>query len=250
MRTKQLASGILVLLFSGTLLYSEPASAQNLRGKRDRSSKPGILRDFAPRISRDSAPRISRDRGPRISRDSAPRISRDRSPGIGSRIPGGRTGSRSSGTPNLNRLGNNLNDLAGALERGYNNYRNDYYDRDGRYRDGYGYGYDSEREYAKAYRDVGIANAIASVLGAVISADQNARYYRSQGGHYERRQVVITPGYYVDERVWVPDFYDPQTRTTIRGHYEMRQRWVPEVYGYQDVWVPDNYGRPAPYPGY
>ena len=101
-------------------------------------------------------------------------------------------------------------------------------------------------EYADAYRDVGIANAVVGLVGVIANSQPVYRepVYREPvyrevqpTRHYIREKVILKEGYYEDYKVWVPEQYDSGSRDKILGHYEMRQRWVPEVYGYRDVQV-------------
>lgn len=137
---------------------------------------------------------------------------------------GGRTLDRS------NRL-NGVNDLLSTLYQLENRGRyDDYFDPYRRH---------DEDEMAKAYRDVGIANAIVNLVGVIATIDANQRVQRPAGGRYVQEKFIIKEGYYEEYEVWVPDTFDERTRETIKAHTEVRQRWVPEVYGYRDVWVPD-----------
>lgn len=188
--------------------------AVNLRGL-DRSHKAPDLRQF-------------RDVGKRLGVLDGNRR--------GSSHGGGRYGNGSLHPLN----GRDIQDAIGYLDRNYGrNYGRDYGRNYGdrrhdRYDDGY-YG-DSDREYAHAYRDVGIANAVANVVGTIVSSQPGV--VRPYGPTYERQRVILKPGYYEEVREWVPDMTDPRTGDRIMGHYETRQRWVPEVYGYQDIRVP------------
>ena len=141
---------------------------------------------------------------------------------------------------------------------GWNSYRG-YGQRYGRY-GGYG------NDYAGAYRDVGIANAVVDLFGnlAVMSMQNGPRYAVPVGaypmvpvaaypaapvaayvpapvaypsGHYETERVLVNPGHYEEVKVWIPEGIDPQTGARTGGYYEARQRWIPEVYEYRPVWV-------------
>lgn len=133
------------------------------------------------------------------------------------------------------------------------------------YRDcdrGYGQRYDRYsghgNDYAGAYRDVGIANAVVDLFGnlAVMSMQNGPRYAVPVGaypaapvaayapapvaypsGHYETERVLVNPGHYEEIKVWIPEGIDPQTGARTGGYYEARQRWIPEVYEYRPVWV-------------
>jgi hypothetical protein len=73
----------------------------------------------------------------------------------------------------------------------------------------------------------------------IIEPAPDVRIEVEQPGHYERQRVLVKDGYYESYNVWVP-----KDRTglfglkVIPGHYEARQRWIPPVYEYRDVWVP------------
>ena len=140
----------------------------------------------------------------------------------------------------------------------------------GQYGPGYGQYYGHRNDYADAYRDVGIANAVVDLFGnlAVMSMQNSPRYAvpvsaypaapvvayppapaamyapppavaipTTPGGHYETQQVVITPGRYEDIKVLVPESIDPSTGVRTGGYYEMRHRWIREVTEYRPVWV-------------
>jgi len=115
-------------------------------------------------------------------------------------------------------------------------------------------------DYAGAYRDVGIANAVVDLFGnlAVMSMQNGPRcapvgvpvavYAPPQAvacpppaaypsGHYETERVLVNPGHYEEIKVWIPEGIDPQTGARTGGYYEARQRWIPEVYEYRPVWV-------------
>lgn len=178
----------------------------------------------------------------------------------------------------LSALGDILGSLSRSVNQGYPNYSRQGHSGDffrngnfpgnfgyspGDYRDGHDRGPD--RDYASAYRDVGIASAVANMVGVIVSSQANGpvayqpapvvryeqpapivRYvqpapvvrYVQPAGHYERRQVLVREGYYEEYEVRVPEFVDPRTNEVIGGHIEIHRRWVPEVYSYQDVWVP------------
>jgi hypothetical protein len=59
-------------------------------------------------------------------------------------------------------------------------------------------------------------------------------------GHYERQRVLAREGHYETYEVWVPSQRKGMFGLKkIPGHFESRQRWIPDVYEYKDVWVPD-----------
>ncbi len=122
---------------------------------------------------------------------------------------------------------------------------------------GYAHGRPSYREedaMAKAYRDVGIMNALVGLTGVLISASQNANYGTvahgprhtpapapaayAPSGRWERQAVVLQPQQQEQSRVWVPETYDAHTGQKVSGgYYEVRTRITPEVVQYHDVWV-------------
>jgi len=104
----------------------------------------------------------------------------------------------------------------------------------------YGYGRQDRYndEYADAYRDVGIANAVVNLVGIMVSARQQCRPQRP-AGHYQRQRVLVKGGYYEQYQVWIPPVYDRHTGEKVGGGYhETRTRWVPDVYEEREVWVP------------
>lgn len=93
-----------------------------------------------------------------------------------------------------------------------------------------------------------IATASASPSGATKVADtivierdhgrgDNFRYRRRGRGHYEHRRMILRPGHYETYRIWVPREYDRGWRVRVRGHFELRQRWVPDVFGDKEIWI-------------
>ena len=108
-----------------------------------------------------------------------------------------------------------------------------------------GYGY-REDQMAKAYRDVGIANAVVGLVGVLVTASQNANYpavavapvSAPPAGHWERQTVVVQPAHYESYQEWIPEIFDSRTGQRIGGgFYESRTRLVPETLQYRDVWV-------------
>lgn len=101
------------------------------------------------------------------------------------------------------------------------------------------YPYHAEMDSAaRAYRDVGLANAMVNLVGiAATAATQNA--YARPAGCYVREKVIVQPSHYETVRVWVPEIYDPHTGQKIGGgYYETRTQLAPEVAEYRDVWTP------------
>jgi len=190
------------------------------------------------RSIRQSAPGRSVSRGFGGGRSSSHGLQ-----GLGNILDGGRrNGSSRSSSRGLEGLGN-LFDLG---RRGYGD-RNGYGDRDryGRYGDR------SDRAYADAMRDAAIANAIVGVVGIIANA-ATAPYAYSQPAYpapapryapsyavpqYRTERVLVQEGRYEEYQAWVPDTYDARTGETVRGHYETRQRYVPEVWQERQVRV-------------
>ena len=129
-----------------------------------------------------------------------------------------------SGRPGLTALGN----LLDGIQR----------DRDGRH----GGRYDSDKAMASAYRDAAIANAVVGLVGIFVEAgtrNQCAVQPAQPTGHYETHRVILQPGRYEQDRVWVPERYDPNTGRKLGGGYhETRTRWVPETVEYRKVYIP------------
>lgn len=118
-------------------------------------------------------------------------------------------------------------------------------DRRGQYSDygrgGYGnpwdQGYGREDEMAKAYREVGIANAVVGLVGVLVQASENSRYCEPQG-QWTRERVLISPARYETYQVWIPPAYDSRTGAKIGGgFYETRTQVIPEVYEEREVRV-------------
>lgn len=114
-----------------------------------------------------------------------------------------------------------------------------------------------EDSMAKAYRDVGIANAMVGLVGVMATMSQQPTHYVQTPvveavpvavplaapiapmGHWERKPVVVQPQHYEQVQQWVPPISDPRTgEVTGGGYYETRSVLVPERVAYEDVWVP------------
>lgn len=108
----------------------------------------------------------------------------------------------------------------------------------------------AEREYAKAYRDASIANAVVGLVSVVaLSAQANrapapyatqvssAPVQYVQEPVYEEMKVLVKDGYYESFQVWVPETVDRQTGDIIEGHHETHKRWAPPVYESRTVRV-------------
>jgi hypothetical protein len=115
---------------------------------------------------------------------------------------------------------------------------------------GYGDRYsDPNREMAKAYRDVGIANAVVGLVGvlATVAAQENramatpvygVQPVTAPTGRIERQQVLVREGRVEEYTVWVPEHTISGTGEKVLGHYQTRQRTVPPIYETREVWVP------------
>lgn len=140
---------------------------------------------------------------------------------------------RSSSSRGIKGLGNLL-DLG---RRAYDN-------RDGHggrygdwYRERHDDRYRADKEYADAMRDAAIANAIVGVVGIIADAATGPQMVVRQpcvapapAPEYRVERVLVQEGRYEEYRVWVPDRYDRATGEIVKGHYETRQRYVPEVW--------------------
>lgn len=101
-----------------------------------------------------------------------------------------------------------------------------------------GYGRDRREDaMAKAYRDVGIMNAVVALVGIAATVSQNSAAYApahaapapAPAPMVER--VVVAPARYESVQVWVPPIYDSRTGAQIGGGYhEARSQYVPETY--------------------
>ncbi|MCK5863076.1 MAG: hypothetical protein KAH38_11355 [Candidatus Hydrogenedentes bacterium] len=110
----------------------------------------------------------------------------------------------------------------------------------------YGNRYHREDPMAKAYRDVGIANAVVGLIGVLVTASQYstppaavaAPVRAVPAGHWERQTVVVQPKHYENYQEWIPEIFDSRTGQKIGGgFYETRTRLVPETLQHRDVWV-------------
>lgn len=123
--------------------------------------------------------------------------------------------------------------------------RGDYYNG---YNGGHHNGHHNDDDYARAYRDVGIANAIVDLVGVATTAAYGPRYYAPAPiavgepypapscGYYRIERVLVCPGHHEDYRVWVPETRDHCGRV-YGGYYEVQQRWIPDRYEERQVWV-------------
>ena len=161
--------------------------------------------------------------------------------GLGNILGGGRrNGSSRSSSRGLEGLGN-LFDLGGS---GYG-------DGYGRYGDWFGGRDRHHYDYPEAMRDTAIANAIVGVVG-IIANTATAPYGYSQPAYpapapqyapsysvpqYRIERVLVQEGRYEEYEVWAPDVYDSRTGETVRGHNEIRQRYIPEVWQERQVRV-------------
>jgi len=104
---------------------------------------------------------------------------------------------------------------------------------------GYGYpGVPYDDSYARAYRDVGIANAVAGVVSTIATQGQRTYVPVQTAGQYVRQRVVLQPAHYESTRVWIPETFDPNSGQKLGGgFYEARTQLVPETVEYRDVLV-------------
>lgn len=165
-----------------------------------------------------------------------------RSPLLRGRIPG-------LSSRNSSRFGNlqSWGQLRGLLRGSgvFGNRHHSAYSRYPYFGDRYG---SSDREDAKAYRDVGIANAVVGLVSVLANSplyNSAPTYVSSEPAYvtcpppavrYIRQPVLVRQGYYQETRVWVQDSYDPSTGVET-GHYEIQRRWIPPVYELRDVQV-------------
>ncbi|MCX5769192.1 MAG: hypothetical protein NTZ09_02790 [Candidatus Hydrogenedentes bacterium] len=187
------------------------------------------------RSIRQSSPSRSIGRGLGGSRSGSSGLQ-----GLGSLFGGGqRNGSSRSGLRGLEGLGS----LFGG--RGYG-------DRYGRSGDWFGGRDRHQYDYPEAIRDAAIANAIVGVVG-IIANTATTPYGYSQPAYppapgpgyapsysvpqYRIERVLVQEGRYEEYQAWVPDTYDARTGETVRGHYETRQRYIPEVWQERQVRV-------------
>lgn len=141
-------------------------------------------------------------------------------------------GRSSRDSSSSNRSGDALRSLGNALgqelrnrnsRESSSNYPYDPYD--GRYGDG----------MAKAYRDVGIANAVVGLVGVIVQGAQNNAACQAQG-HWARERVLVAPARYETRQVWIPAAFDPYTgRQLGGGYYETRTEYVPAMYEERQV---------------
>ncbi len=96
---------------------------------------------------------------------------------------------------------------------------------------GYGHGR-REDEMAKAYRDVGIMNAVVALVGIAAVVSQNSAQAQAVAVPAPAvERVVVSPARYETVQVWVPPLYDQRTGAQIGGGYhESRSQYVPETY--------------------
>lgn len=73
----------------------------------------------------------------------------------------------------------------------------------------------------------------------IIEPEPEVRVEIKSPGHYERQRVLTREGHFESYDVWVPKYRKGfMNLKKVPGHYEMRQRWVPDTFEYRDVWVP------------
>ncbi len=235
----------IVLGLGITLALAPAAHAQNRIGNG------AILKRIAERGAAANVGRRLAEGGARSAiRGAARNAARSQALSRSSRMGRSAGLSRSSNRPILDALRNGARHNSGntpildALRDG--RYGNGYrghdlgdYLRD-RYDDRHGYRHDGG-DYADAYRDVGIANAVVSLVGilANTATQQQPRYAAPQPvARYETHKVLVKEGHYVQEKVWVPEIFDPRTgRQSGGGYYETRSRFVPPVYEERTVLI-------------
>jgi hypothetical protein len=122
-----------------------------------------------------------------------------------------------------------------ALRRGAHDRYDGYRGRDYRRHDD---------DAAKALRAAAIATAVVGVVGILANSHQQAAcapqpvaVAAPPRGEYVTERVLVQPGHYEDVRVWIPETRDTAGRVLSGGYYELRKRWVPDVYEYRPVWV-------------
>ena len=219
MRTQACSIPLIAVMLFTSVFFAAPAHADRGRktGERALRSSQGNHRSGPSPSLRGNTSRPSRPSG--ALRGNGSRSSRST----------GSSGPRLGNGEGLRALGRVLNNWEdGELGRRLDNYR---YNNDR---------YDAAKEYADAYRDAAIANAVVGIVGILAQSAQPVRQpqYQQPTGRYEQRRVLIREGYFEESKVWVPEQFDSRNQVTVAGHYEIHRRWVPEVYGYQDVWVP------------
>ncbi len=105
----------------------------------------------------------------------------------------------------------------------------------------------ASKDYADAYRDAAIANAVVGLVGVLVNAHVQERAMRTAvpvaaapvqpAGYYATQRTVVREGYYENRQVWVPEHPDPTTGAVIQGHHELHRVWVPPVYQESQVFV-------------
>ncbi len=215
---------------------------------------PAFAGPYAPRASAggavsrststgSTANRVTATRGVRnlsggssISRGPSGNPSISRAPGIsgGSPSRGSGYGGSNRSSPGDSGAGDVLRSLGEAIGQRVRD--RDY--ADGRYDHPFG---SRDRRgddaMAKAYRDVGIANAVVNLVGVMVQASQANPYCQPQG-QWVRDRVMVAPARYETRQVWIPEMFDPYTgRKTGGGYYETRTEYVPAVYEERSVLV-------------
>lgn len=232
------------VVVAGTVAQTSPAVAGpiNMRDASKGHSAVGGGRSNAQRVNND--------------RSSHGRENNSRSRGTSR---GNTIGNGSSATPLLdawrNAAGNRSNQsdhpILDALQnraRDYNGYGNGY---------GYGNNYRNDHhhndDFAGAYRDAAIANAVVNLVGIAVGAAVQHQAYATPvvvapapvqvvevqpqpRGYYRTEQILVSPGHYEDVRVWEPECRDAYGHMS-GGYYVVSKRWIPEVYEYRPVWV-------------
>jgi len=96
-------------------------------------------------------------------------------------------------------------------------------------RGGWNQPYQYEDSMARAYRDVGIAQAVVGLVGIMVSASQHAQYTNAAPAYgAQPTPVPQQPRQYVQYQEWIPELYDQYTGQKIGGgYYETRTRLAP-----------------------
>lgn len=192
----------------------------------------------AGKVSHTQSSRQRSTRMPSLSRGQNSR-SRGSSSGLNSlrNLGQSRGSSRNSSRSGLGNWSNIIEGLGALHGGGYGGYDEPY-----GYPWGYGNRHRDEDDMAKAYREVGMVNAMVNLVGVMVMATQQQNVcgtVQQQGppGQWQREAVVVQPKRYEQYQEWIPELFDPHTGQKSGGYYETRTRLVPEIVEYRDVWV-------------
>ena len=209
------------LLVAAGLCAPEAHARSRSQGRRVIKRAPTSIRSGASTRSRSSG-RSGLSRGPTMRSSPTSRGGSSPFGGLGRSRNSSSLGR--SDRPGLTALGN----LLDGIQR----------NRNGRH----GSHNDSDKAMASAYRDAAIANAVVGLVGIFVEAgmrNQCAVRPAQPTGHYETHRVILQPGRYEQDRVWIPERYDPNTGRKLGGGYhETRTRWIPETVEYRKVYIP------------